>query len=239
MTQTSKESPRKDYMGIISWSRPWFGAPQPMFGSAIKTIHPICIRIDRANVVCHGGDSADTDILPDNRPFIEVEVTPLQWAEFLASGGQAGGVPCTITRVDGEHMSRPVDEEIADNYFKATNEHFAEFSDGVKRFEKVLTDAIESGKPMCKKQMADMLHNMQCFRSNSIANVNYLRTRFMEEMGNIVVKAKAEVNSYAEMHLHELGLQCLMDQSGDNDTAAKIIARYVGHEVGTSEEPND
>ena len=92
---------------------------------------------------------------------------------------------------------------------------------------------------MSKKQMADLLHNMQCFRNNSVANLNFLRTRFMEEMGSIVVKAKAEVNSYAEMHLHELGMQCLMDQSGNNDTAEKIIARYVGNEVGTSEEPND
>lgn len=82
MSKPFEELPRKDYMGTISWSRPYFGAPQPMFGSAIKTSHPVRIRIDRANVICHGGDASDTSILPDNHPFIEIEMTPLQWAEF-------------------------------------------------------------------------------------------------------------------------------------------------------------
>lgn len=122
MSKPFEELPRKDYMGTISWSRPYFGAPQPMFGSAIKTSHPVCIRIDRAKVICHGCDVSDTSILPDNHPFIEIEMTPLQWAEFLTCGGQAEGVPCTITKVDGHHMSRPEEENVANNYFTATNE---------------------------------------------------------------------------------------------------------------------
>lgn len=79
---------------------------------------------------------------------------------------------------------------------------------------------------------------MKSFRHNSVANLDFVRTRFMEEMGNIVVKAKTEVNAYAEMHLHELGVKCLMDQS-DNMDAANVLAKYVGKEIGTSEEPND
>ena len=232
MSKPFEELPRKDYMGTISWSRPYFGAPQPMFGSAIKTSHPVRIRIDRANVICHGGDASDTSILPDNHPFIEIEMTPLQWAEFLTCGGQAEGVPCTITKVDGHHMSRPEEENVANNYFKATNERFDEFSEGMKHFEKELADAIESGKAMSKTQMKEMLHNMQCFRHNSVANVNYLRERFMEEMGNIVVKAKSEVNSYAEMHLRDLGVKCLMDQSFDK-TSLNLL------ETDKAEKPND
>lgn len=232
MSQSSEELPRKDYMGTISWSRPRFGAPQPMFGSAIKTSDPICIRIDRATVMCHGGDVSDTSILADNHPYIEVEMTPLQWADFLTSCGQAEGVPCTITRVDGKFMSRPKEENIADNYFKATHERFDDFSEGMKRFEKTLADAIGSGKTMSKSQMKDMLSDMQCFRINSVANVNYLRERFMEEMGKIVVKAKSEVNSYAEMRLHDLGVKCLMDQLDDNK-ALNLV------ELGKSENQND
>lgn len=237
MSRTFDELPRKDYMGTISWSRPYFGAPQPMFGSAIKTSHPVCIRIDKAHVVRHG-DAADTSILPDNRPYIEVEMTPLQWAEFLTCGGQAEGVPCTITKVDGKYMGKPEEESVADDYLEATNEHFDEFAEGIKRFEKELSDAIESGKPLSKTKMQEMLSNMKSFRHNSVANLDFVRTRFMEEMGNIVVKAKTEVNAYAEMHLHELGVKCLMDQS-DNIDGDKIVAQYLRKEIGTSEEPND
>ena len=232
-----EELPQKDYMGTISWSRPYFGAPQPMFGSAIKTSHPVCIRIDKAHVVQHG-DAADTSILPDNRPYIEVEMTPLQWAEFLTCGGQSEGVPCTVTRVNGKSMSRPEEESVADSYLEATNEHFDEFSDGIKRFEKQLSDAIDSGKPMSKTQMKELLQNMKWFRQNSVANLDFVRTRFMEEMGSIVVKAKTEVNAYAESRLRDLGIKCLMGQSDDID-GANIVAKYVGQEIGTSEEPNE
>lgn len=220
--------PQKDYMGTISWSRPCFGAPQPMFGSAIKTSHPVCIRIDKAHVVQHG-DAADVSILPDNRPYIEVEMTPLQWAEFLTSGGQSEGVPCTITKVDGKYMSKPEEENVAENYLEATNEHFNEFSDGIKRFEKELSDAIASGKPLSKTKMQEMLSNMQSFRHNSVANLDFVRTRFMEEMGKIVVKAKTEVNSYAESHLRELGIKCLMGHAETADNAQEI-AQLTGLE---------
>lgn len=224
MSKNFEELPQKDYMGTISWSRPYFGAPQPMFGSAIKTSHSVCIRIDRAHVIRHG-DAADTSILPDNRPYIEVEMTPLQWAEFLTCGGQSEGVPCTITRVGGKSMSRPEEESVADSYLEATNEHFDEFSDGIKRFEKQLSDAIDSGKPMSKTQMKELLQNMKWFRQNSVANLEFLRTRFMEEMGKIVVKAKTEVNAYAESRLRDLGIKCLMgdsDQNGNEPEIAEI-----------------
>lgn len=224
MSKNYEELPQKDYMGTISWSRPYFGAPQPMFGSAIKTSHPVCIRIDKAHVIRHG-DAADTSILPDNRPYIEVEMTPLQWAEFLTSGGQSEGVPCTITRVDGKSMSKPESELVAQSYLEATNEHFDEFSDGIKRFEKKLSDAIESGKPLSKTKMQELLQDMKWFRQNSVANLDFLRTRFMEEMGNIVVKAKTEVNAYAESRLRDLGVKCLMgnaDQNGNEPEIAEI-----------------
>jgi hypothetical protein len=35
----------KDYMGVITWGRLQCGAPQPMFGSEIKTDSPVYIRI--------------------------------------------------------------------------------------------------------------------------------------------------------------------------------------------------
>ena len=149
-------------------------------------------------------------------------MTPLQWAEFLTCGGQAEGVPCTITKVDGKYMGKPEEESIADNYLEATNEHFDEFANGIKRFEKELSDAIESGKPLSKTKMQEMLSNMKSFRNNSVANLDFVRTRFMEEMGNIVVKAKTEVNAYAESHLREMGIKCLMGNSGQPDDAQEI-----------------
>lgn len=50
---------QKDYMGVITWGRCQCGAPQPMFGSDIKTDSPVYIRICNAYVSDMGGTPTD------------------------------------------------------------------------------------------------------------------------------------------------------------------------------------
>ena len=52
----------KDYMGVITWGRLQCGAPQPMFGSEIKTDSPVYIRICHAVVSDMGGTPTDKHI---------------------------------------------------------------------------------------------------------------------------------------------------------------------------------
>ena len=70
---------------------------------------------------------------------------------------------------------------------------------------------------MGKTQMKELLHSMKCFRENAPANLKYAHDRFREDMANMVVKAKAEINAYAELRLGDYGVKCLM-----NDNSAEI-----------------
>jgi len=207
----------KDYMGVITWGRLQCGAPQPMFGSDIKTDSPVYIRICNAYVSDMGGTPTDQHIHGKHPAIIEVEMTPIQWAEFLTAGHVDDGVPCTITRLNGKGMSRVEMRNVAEEYGNHINEKFEDFQKGIKRFEDEIEQTLESGKSMGKTQMKELLHSMKCFRENAPANLKYAHDRFREDMANMVVKAKAEINAYAELRLGDYGVKCLM-----NDNSAEI-----------------
>ncbi len=214
------KSNQKDYMGMISWSRLSCGAPQPMFGTEIKSNTPICIQITRAHVErgnrrTHVGE----DIYPDPIPIIEVEMTPIQWAELLTSGNQYCGIPCTITRLDGKKTEKVEMCNIAEDYDIHTETTFDEFNTQLSGLEQYVSDIMKSGKPMGKTQMAELLHNLKCVRENTVKNVEYTKELFKEDMAKMVVKAKADVNAYAELRLQNLGVKCLMDENNGEVTA--------------------
>lgn len=190
------------------------GAPQAMFGSEIKTSNPIHICIDAAKVIKH--DACDETILPANRPYIDIEMTPVQWAEFLTSGACGEGVPCTITCIGGKSTSKVVERSIADAYDIAAKEKFDEFDAGMRRFEKTIETTLGEGKALTKTQSKELLHDMACFRHNAVANVRYMQSRFKEDMAKVVCKARAEVNAYAERVLVNTGVKCLMNDSALN-----------------------
>lgn len=211
---------QKDYMGTISWSRLYCGAPQTLFGSEIKTSNPIVVRIDGAHIVRNG--FCDESIFPANAPYIEVEMTPVQWAEFLTSGCSGEGVPCTITRRDGKAMSRVEPRTIAEVYERAVGERFDAFQSGIKNFESQLQELVDSGKGLTKGQTRELVRQLQIFRNNTVDNLSYVRERFGEDMAKVVAKARAEVNAYAERHLEGTGVVCLMGN------AEEAIPRHLG-----------
>lgn len=151
-------------------------------------------------------------------------MTPSQWAEFLTAGHVDDGVPCTITRLNGKSMSRVEMRNVAEEYGNHINEKFEDFQKGIKRFEDEIEHTLESGKSMGKTQMKELLHFMKCFRENAPANLKYAHDRFREDMANMVVKAKAEINAYAELRLGDYGVKCIMNE--DSTEINEVLDPY-------------
>ena len=192
MFEKTKE---EDYMGMVSWSR-LSGGARPMFGTEIKTSNPIRLEI------CHAKECRDLSknwYFP-RKQIVEIEFSPIQWAEFLTSGNTSG-VPCTIKRIDGERMSEPKDTEIFNDYNEEVEEHFDKF----KEIEDIVKCAIDSKKPMGMKDLSSLLNKIH----NAMLNVDFVKDSFKEDMNEIVTKAKAEFNAYAENRIHEIGIESL------------------------------
>lgn len=185
----------EDYMGMVSWSR-LSGGARPMFGTEIKTANPIRLEI------CHAEECRDLSrnwYFP-RKQIVEIELSPIQWAEFLTSGNTSG-VPCTIKQINNERMSEPKDTEIFNDYNEEVEENFDKF----KEIEDIVKGAIDSKKPMGMKDLSSLLNKIH----NAMANVDFVKDSFKEDMNKIVAKAKAEFNAYAENRIHEIGIESL------------------------------
>lgn len=201
---------KEDYMGKISWSRITCGAPIPMFGSEIATSNPIVLRISKASEDLSRG-VANKHIMADARPFIEVEMTPVQWAELLTSGCVSDGVPCTIRTIDGKRMSSVKPKNVLDEYKCDVDASFKDFETEAKSLSKFVEDIYNSGKTMNRTQMKELAQKLSWFANKPSSQLEYIRDRFNEDMSDVVVKAKSEINAYAESNLAKLGIQCLMN----------------------------
>ena len=58
---------------------------------------------------------------------------------------------------------------------------------------------------MGMKDLSSLLNKIH----NAMANVDFVKDSFKEDMNEIVTKAKAEFNAYAENRIHEIGIESL------------------------------
>ena len=196
----NEKTRNEDYMGMVSWSKSYNASPRNLFGTEIKTDNPITLKISKAE---------ETRDLSRNwyhslGQIVEIEMSPIQWAEFLTSGNTSG-VPCTIRYIGGQRMSDPKETEIFNDYNEEVEEHFDKF----KEIEDVVKSAIDSKKPMGLKDLSSLLNKIH----NAIAKVDFVRDSFKEDMGKIVGKAKAEFNAYVENRIHEIGIEELKKEN--------------------------
>lgn len=196
----NEKTRNEDYMGMISWSKSYNASPRNLFGTEIKTDNPITLRISKAE---------ETRNLSRNwyhslGQIVEIEMSPIQWAEFLTSGNTSG-TPCTIRYIGGQRMSDPKETEMFNDYNEEVEEHFDKF----KEIEDVVKSAIDSKKPMGLKDLNSLL----CKIHNAISNVDFIKDSFKEDMNNIVGKAKGEFNAYVENRIHEIGIESIKKDS--------------------------
>ena len=199
----------EEYMGMISWSRIQCGTARNLFGTEITTSHPIRLEISNA---------AESRELSKNWHFarnkiIEVEMSPIQWAEFLTSGNTSG-VPCTLKWIRGKgQLPEPEASTLKEDYNKEVNEVFERFGKSFDELHETVSKATEGGKPLGKKAVEELLHRIEVLKSIVTSNVDFVKDSFKEDLDGIVVKAKAEFNAYVEDRIHEIGIEALKDGS--------------------------
>lgn len=197
---------KEDYMGRISWSRVMCSLPQPMFGTEIKTSNPVKIVISNASEE----RELNHNWFFTKERIVELEMTPIQWAEFLTSGNTEG-VPCTLKYIRGQgNLSEPKVEDVKEIFNNEVEQHFDEIKEDFSNLSsKVKALSMKIGKTNTK-ELEDLLYKLNM---NITSNMNYIKKTFKEEMTGIVAKAKAEFNAYTETRIHEIGLKAIKNDS--------------------------
>lgn len=196
---------KANYMGKIRWSRT-SGGKRNLYGTEIRTDHPISLEIYESSV----SRELSRNWYHTNKEIIRIELSPIQWAEFLTSGNTEG-IPCTIVSRECKRMDEVPQTEMIEQFAQESQEHFEDFEKGADKLYNQVKEAFESGKPMGKKQMEDLMRSIKLYKENTVANIKYVRNTFAKDMDAIVTKAKAEVNAYVENKALELGMEILKD----------------------------
>lgn len=199
----------EDYMGMISWSRLSCGSARPHFGTDVKTSYPISLEISTAK---ESRELSRNWYFADKK-IIEVEMSPIQWAEFLTLGNTTG-VPCTIKWQVGKGLiSEPKETTIEEDYNEEVDKAFSKFDDSFDKVAKTLKEQIETNKPMGKKSLEELLRQIEILKSLTTKNIKFVKDSFKEDMSKIVTQAKAEFNAYTETRIREIGIEALNKDS--------------------------
>lgn len=196
MNESKKE---EDYMGMISWHRN-MGTPRTLFGTEIQS-NPITLTIKKASEE----RNLSRNWYHEEGDLIEVEMSPVQWAEFLTSANTSG-VPCTLKWLIGKgHMSEPKVSEIAKQYNDEVEESFDGFRNSFDEISNLVKSVLDSNKSMSKKQMEEILHIIEVSKYKVINSVEFVKASFKDDMEEMLTKAKAEFNAYVENRIYEIG----------------------------------
>ncbi len=223
--KTTNNQKREPYMGKIAWSRCDSSRGHRLFGTDVKPLTTICLRI---NTAVQERNLSNTYIFSDKK-IIEIEMSPLQWAEFLTAGN-TDGVPCTLKYAEGKRLPEVPNDTQIQHFEDEVQNGFEQFENNLKNIETVLQEFLKEGKPVGKKQLQELLKQVEIYKTNTTSNLKFIQEQFQDTLGKMVVEAKTEVNAFVETKIMETGLNKLKEFEGLNNVEPLKIEEYNNNE---------
>ena len=219
--ETTETSPE---FGMIGISRTNCSKPVQVFGSNIRVSNTIRIEIRRAELK----RDLRNDYFHGREILAEVEMTPVQFANFITSANIGFGVPCSIRYIDGKTIPTKYGRSIGDITKLELKDTIDEASAELEELE-VLTKEIldKPGRVDAeqKKKLSNLIHGLKGFFTN---HLSFAETQFKEMMDKVVTEAKGEVQAHAETVINRLGLDEARKQLKEQE--------FVALPTGLSEE---
>lgn len=133
--------------------------------------------------------------------IVEVTMSKVQFAELMAGMNQGGGVPCTLTRVDGTSPPGIAMENTNKRFAKEANSRFKELARQIDSIITTTKAALDEAK-VSKAKQGPILSPLTKLEQDLRSNIPFMQDQFRESMEKIVSEAKSVVESYAT----ELGM---------------------------------
>lgn len=188
--------------GQISVSR--LSGHSVLYGSDFRHHHSVRLTI-RSSVL---NRQLSGDWPFQQKELIEVEMSEAQWATFVSSFGQGGGVQCTIRHHNGETVpALPLRDE-AKEFSKEMSEQAKE---ALVALDKAL--AAVAGAKMSKRDAADIIGPIKAAMREIGVNADFVKDSFDRHVEERIEKAKVEVNAYMTNAVQRAGLEALMKQN--------------------------
>lgn len=182
------------------------GGEAILFGTAAKPCHVIRLRIyngvRRRNL--------NQDWYGTAGELIEVDMSPIQWAELITSMNFGAGTPCTLRRIAGKTMPECVeekDQERVKDEFQATMRQVADdFRAGAARVDELMNDK----KPLTQADRAEVKNVINRLLTELGLNLPFIHSQFDEAAERTLQAIKAEAEAAVSQLILARGLESLV-----------------------------
>lgn len=176
-----------------------------LFGSNIQQNNFVSIKISKGFMV----RDLSTDWFMNNEQYIEVYLSPVQWAELLTTGFSSSGTPATLHRKDGVTYELPVNPPKRELYTEENKSRMMSILNTIEQAQQNVIDNLETGKPLSKKAQAELFRNISGIKERLERSLEFTLESFEETMDKVVVEAKASIESHIGAKIQSLGIESL------------------------------
>lgn len=207
-----KEEKHESY-GLINFHRRSHGPGRNLLFGSHLTSHRETIVMEVKQGVRHHGLSRDWSY--GRRQLIEVEMTPIQFAQLLTSMNFGDGVPCTILRLQGKQMEKvpdtyePEQAKILKGVKHELDEMVASLDERAEQLDAILSKKhINKGD---REEIAALVTGIfTWFRSHA----PFAFESFEKSADKVVAAARAQVEEFALSTLVKAGMEKLAERFG-------------------------
>ncbi len=178
-----------------------------LYGSDFKHQHYITIQIHDSEL--HRSLSGDRPM--SHRRLIEVAMSEAQWATFVSSLNQGGGVQCTLEFTPEAGIVPPITQP-KDRKLQFSQEMAERFDMAVGALKDL--ESLLDKSPLSGKKKETLKRQLRVAVMNLAPNMDFVAKQFDEHMERTVEKAKSEVNAYAQHTLGGLAQMALKGGTG-------------------------
>ncbi len=188
--------------GAVSISRVESAKGMSLFGSSIKHSTVIRLRIHRATL----RRNYHEDRHYAERPIVEVDMSPVQFAEMIMSAGLGNGVQCTIRRLENEQIPEPRFDSKREQFVNEFKEHTDEMSD---KFDELIAEMTEMTKKgsVGKNERLEFLKKLKLLKQHVECDTPFIASQFNEQMDRTVQEAKGEFEAFITNRVVQTGLE--------------------------------
>ncbi len=178
-----------------------------LYGSDFKHQHYITIQIHDSEL--HRQLSGDRAM--SGKRLIEIAMSEAQWATFVSSLNQGGGVQCTLEFTPEAGLVPPIAQP-KNRKLQFSREMGERFNIAVEALKDL--SALIDEFPLSGKKKEALKRQLQVAERNLEPNMEFVAKQFDEHMERTVEKAKSEVNAYAQHTLGSLAQMALRGGEG-------------------------
>lgn len=208
--------------GMIGAAR-WTGSSTRLFGSNLPGHSSgITVTIKSAEVVSY---DRGHEHIHARETIAQVNLSAVQWAEFLTTLNVGEGVPCTVTFVTGDTQEyRDAPPERPSEPERVREEFSVGLRTSIDNIAAARATAARKLQGKVSAALAKEIDNAfggaeQELRSNAPWYVK----RFTEATDRVAQSVKAELDAFLTTTAHRLGMKALQDaQQGDDGAPRKI-----------------